>query len=127
MAKRGDAMIEFFALLPTMREMYEKKGIVVAKRMYEILKSEGKISMSLSQFGKHFARNLAPKKEPVIVAGSTPKNADSAAVISAADHAPVKSIEETREEETSGILLRDKPVSKMNNPEIGHAHIPKKL
>lgn len=38
--------------------------------------------MSLSQFGKHFARNLTPKKEPV---------------------------------------------SKMNNPEIGHAHTPKKL
>lgn len=113
MAKRGDAMIEFFALLPTMREMYEKKGIVVAKRMYEILKSEGKISMSLSQFGKHFARNLAPKKEPVIVAGSTPKNEEVAAVISAADHAPIESIEE---EETGPIVIRDAQKKPSFNP-----------
>lgn len=70
MAKRGDAMIEFFALLPIMREMYDKKGIVVAKRMYEILIEEKKVSMSLSQFGKHFAKNLAPQRESFL----TPKN-----------------------------------------------------
>lgn len=125
--RKGDALIEFFSNLPLMREMYEKKGIVVAKRMYEILIDDKKISMGYKNFAVLFSKHLSPKKEPVIAAGSTPKNEDSAVVISAADHAPVKLIEETKEEETSGILLRDKPVSKMNNPEIGHAHIPKKL
>ncbi|HQS66988.1 MAG TPA: hypothetical protein PLM93_07375 [Sulfuricurvum sp.] len=46
-----------------MKEMYEKKGIVVAKRMYEILKNEGKISMGYVQFSTHFKRNLVPQKE----------------------------------------------------------------
>ena len=61
--RRGDAQIEFFALLPKMRDMYENKGIVVAKRMYEILQKEGKISMGYMQFSTHFKRNLVPQKE----------------------------------------------------------------
>lgn len=67
--RKGDAQIEFFALLPIMRDMYEKKGIVVAKRMYEILKNEGKISMGYMQFSTHFKRNLIPQKEQFL----TPK------------------------------------------------------
>jgi hypothetical protein len=58
--RKGDAQIEFFALLPKMKEMYEKKGIVVAKRMYEILQNEGKITMGYMQFSTHFKRNLVP-------------------------------------------------------------------
>lgn len=92
MAKRGDAMIEFFALLPRMREMYEKKGIVVAKRMYEILINEGKITMSLRQFGRHFSENLAPQKEVKISSGRTPKNKS-------------ETIIETKEEEPGPIIL----------------------
>lgn len=61
--RKGDAMIQFFALLPQMREMYEKKGIVVAKRMYEILLEEGKITMGYKNFAGLFRKNLTPKKE----------------------------------------------------------------
>lgn len=73
--RKGDGMIEFFALLPTMREMYEKKGIVVAKRMYEILKDDGKISMGYKNFAVLFRKNLASQKESFL----TPKNEVEAA------------------------------------------------
>lgn len=68
--RKGDGMIEFFALLPAMREMYEKKGIVVAKRMYEILIEEKKISMGYKNFAVLFRKNLATQKENFL----TPKN-----------------------------------------------------
>lgn len=71
--RKGDAQIEFFAMLPIMRDMYEKKGIVVAKRMYEILKNEGRISMGYMQFSTHFKRNLKPQKEQFETAKKEPK------------------------------------------------------
>lgn len=115
--RKGDALIEFFSNLPLMREMYEKKGIVVAKRMYEILIEEKKISMGYKNFAVLFRKHLAPKKEVVSSAGLTPKNEEIAAVISAADHAPVTSIEETREEEETGpIVIRDTQKKHSFNP-----------
>lgn len=115
--RKGDGLIEFFSNLPLMREMYEKKGIVVAKRMYEILKDEKKISMGYKNFAVLFSKHLAPKKEPVIATGLTPKNEEVTAVKSAADHAPVESIEETREEEKTGpIVIRDTHKKSSFNP-----------
>lgn len=74
--RKGDGMIEFFALLPAMREMYEKKGIVVAKRMYEILIEEKKISMGYKNFAGLFRKNfIAHRKESFL----TPKNEVEAA------------------------------------------------
>lgn len=103
--RKGDALIEFFSNLPLMREMYEKKGIVVAKRMYEILIDDKKISMGYKNFAVLFSKHLSPKNE------------DGAAVISAVDHAPVESIEETREEEETGpIVIRDTQKKSSFNP-----------
>lgn len=71
--RKGDAQIEFFALLPKMRDMYEKKGIVVAKRMFEILQNENKISMGYKNFSVLFRRNLTPQKEQFETAKKEPK------------------------------------------------------
>lgn len=111
--RKGDGLIEFFSNLPLMREMYEKKGIVVAKRMYEILKDDGKISMGYKNFAVLFSKHLAPKKESVIAPGLTPKNEEVTAVKSAADHAPIESIEE---EEMGPIVIRDTQKKSSFNP-----------
>jgi hypothetical protein len=63
--RKGDGMIEFYALLPKMRKMYEENGIVVAKRMYELLKNDGKISMGYKNFSVLFKRELSKKTEPI--------------------------------------------------------------
>lgn len=67
--RRGDAKIEFYAMLPKMKKMYEENGIVVAKRMYELLKNDGKISMGYMQFSTHFRREFSKKIEAIL----TPK------------------------------------------------------
>lgn len=62
--RKGDGLIEFFSNLELMREMYEKNGIVVAKRMYEILKNDQKISMGYKNFSVLFKKHLSLKKAP---------------------------------------------------------------
>lgn len=71
--RKGDAQIEFFSLLPKMKKMYQNNGIVVAKRMFEILQNENNISMGYKNFSVLFRRNLIPQKEQFETAKKEPQ------------------------------------------------------
>ena len=80
--KKGEAMLEFFSMLPTLKEMYEKDGYRMAKMMWKKLKDEKRISMSYEQFNIHFKQNLAPQKdvtrENINTLPMTPQNDETA-------------------------------------------------
>lgn len=63
--KKGEAMLEFFSMLPILKEMYEKDGYRMAKMMWKKLKDEKRISMSYEQFNIHFKQNLVPQKDVI--------------------------------------------------------------
>lgn len=110
--RKGDAMIEFFSNLPLMREMYEKKGIVVAKRMYETLISEGKISMGYKNFAVLFSRNLSPKKEMKTFVISTPEKEYEMSRALNENH----TLPQITEDDKEPIILRDRQKKASFNP-----------
>lgn len=111
--KKGEGMVEFYSLLKVLKSMYENEGFRSAKMLYEKAKSRYKLQMSYEQFNRYYKQEFGSKKLP----GSTPKNEEVTAVKSATDHAPVESIEETREEEKTGpIVIRDTQKKPSFNP-----------
>lgn len=61
--KKGQAMIEFYSMLPILKKWYDEEGYRSAKSLYDKAKNEKKITMEYQQFNTYFKRELAPKKE----------------------------------------------------------------
>ncbi|MBV5320904.1 MAG: hypothetical protein JZU62_04395 [Sulfuricurvum sp.] len=125
--KKGEAMLEFFSLLKILKKLYEDDGYRSAKMLYEKVKNDHKIKMSYEQFNIYFKRNLAPQKEVKISGGPTPKNEAETVGSSNGDHTIVQTIEETREEETGPIVLRDRQKKTSFSPYAVKIDDPKKI
>ena len=52
--QRGTAKVQFFSNYDYIKDLYYKRGLVVAKHLYELLKKEEIISMSYKQFNRYF-------------------------------------------------------------------------
>ena len=61
--QRGDAKVQFFTNYDYIKDLYYKKGFVVAKHLYELLQKEEKISMSYKQFNRYFQEFIFSKDE----------------------------------------------------------------
>lgn len=72
--ERGNAKIEFFSNYDYIQDLYYKKGLVVAKRLYEILQNEEKITMSYKQFNTYFQEFIFKKDERFFSSGVKEKN-----------------------------------------------------
>jgi hypothetical protein len=75
---RGAYKVEFYTLLPTIRNMYET-GNVVVKIIYDDLYKAGKITMSYHRFADYFrkevsgkVKELTPKKEVKVIVTQVP-------------------------------------------------------
>lgn len=60
---KGDSKIDFYTILPELKELYGS-GKVVPKRLYEQFHASGKIKMSYQQFMTYFNREIAVKNSP---------------------------------------------------------------
>jgi hypothetical protein len=72
--ERGNAKIEFFSNYDYIQDLYYKKGLVVAKRLYEILQNEEKITMSYKQFNTYFQEFIFKKDERFFSSGVKEKD-----------------------------------------------------
>ena len=72
--ERGNAKIEFFSNYDYIQDLYYKKGLVVAKRLYEILQNEEKITMSYKQFNTYFQEFIFKKDERFFSSGVKKKD-----------------------------------------------------
>lgn len=100
---RGTYKVEFYTLLPTIRNMYET-GNVVVKIIYDDLYKAGKITMSYHRFADYFRKEVTGKvKEP------TPKKELKATVTKVSGEiTPDQSLEgkSTAIDENSPIIIR---------------------
>jgi hypothetical protein len=104
---RGAYKVEFYTLLPTIRNMYET-GNVVVKIIYDDLYKTGKITMSYHRFADYFRKEVSGKVKEL-----TPKKEAKAIVTNVSGEATPdqsleeKSIEAKKEiDEDSPIIIR---------------------
>lgn len=78
--RKGQAMIEFYSMLPIFKKWHDEDGYRSAKSLYDKAKNEKKITMEYQQFNTYFKRELSSKKE-VLVAVKTAQIVDDATAI----------------------------------------------
>lgn len=61
--KKGQAMIEFYSMLPILKKWHDDDGYRSAKSLYDKAINESKITMKYEQFNTYFKKEIAPKKE----------------------------------------------------------------
>lgn len=65
--KKGQAMIEFYSILPILKKWHDDDGYRSAKSLYDKAINESKITMKYEQFNAYFKKEIAPKKEVLAV------------------------------------------------------------
>lgn len=75
--QRGTAKVQFFTNYDYIKDLYYKRGFVVAKHLYELLKKEEIISMSYKQFNRYFQEFIFSKDERFSTSKVVKENSNS--------------------------------------------------